>query len=890
MRPATSCSTFCSRASSFFCSWAWRSSTSRRTSRTFRSSASCLSRRASAERSWPFFSSSSRIFSSSTFWPSSCRCMVALSFSSCSRAAAPATERARIRWMSTIATRPFDAGAGAGVWACAHIAPPAVVRTARPAPIHHAARCCLMRCLLTLERGAGREVEFAEALALPLVEFDPVVNPDGPEGRVPAESGTDTVPQVAEIDLGPALDVGPPHLPYIVEEGGLDPEEKRDLVLDRAQQLAVAADPGAGVVPGRDLQGLELAEGVGAAQVEALEQGDGVLVPAEGVAGGEPEAQHVLQPRQGLEVGGGRDGADELLPEADAREVEPDRRGAAPGGIVDVVPRVAGEVHAHQRGEVRALLGDQLGAAQLVHVADAILTHPVHRVDPRVLSERMAEPDVAAEGLDGVVGQDPAGVEEIEAGREGPVEEPRLGEADGAGLEVLAAAQAEEHLPALAEKVALGEVEGAEHAVLGAVAAAYREEAGGLLGHVDVDDDLVLRGAGSGLGLDLVEVVQVGEALLGPGQLLAREEVALRHRDLAAEDLLLAPGVARDVDALHVGLGTLVDLEHDVDQARRDVLEGVRGHVGGGAPHRAVEIGDALDAVAQLGAGEHVAGLQLDALADLLDGEHRVAGDVDPAHLELGPLHHHHPDGGTGLLAVDLDLGGLDPGLHVPEVVVELDDPVDVLVQLLPLDGAPEHDVLALLGVHRPLHLLGGEPLGPLDHDLVDADPPALRDAVGDGDVAVGELLDLGGDADLEVPLLLVELLQLVRPPVHLHRVVDAAELEVDLVLQGRRVLLLVAREYDVADEGPLDHHVGELDAALEVLDLDLHVVEEPEAEDRPDVLRGAVGHEGAADLGPHAGQDHRLLHPAVALDRDFLDEDLPVSGGRGLGQGRNRP
>jgi hypothetical protein len=31
-------------------------------------------------------------------------------------------------------------------------------------------------------------------------------------------------------------------------------------------------------------------------------------------------------------------------------------------------------------------------------------------------------------------------------------------------------------------------------------------------------------------------------------------------------------------------------------------------------------------------------------------------------------------------------------------------------------------------------------------------------------------------------------------------------------------------------------------------------------------------------------------VHSAVALDRDFLDVDLAVSGGRGLGQGRNRP
>ena len=127
-----------------------------------------------------------------------------------------------------------------------------------------------------------------------------------------------------------------------------------------------------------------------------------------------------------------------------------------------------------------------------VDVADAILADPVHRVPARVLPDGVAEPDVAAERVDRVVGQDAPGVEDVEAGRQGPVEEPGLGEADGAGLEILAAAQAEEHLPALAEEVALREVESAEDAVLRAVAAADREEAGGLLGHVDVDDDLVL--------------------------------------------------------------------------------------------------------------------------------------------------------------------------------------------------------------------------------------------------------------------------------------------------------------------------------------------------------------------------------------------------------------
>ena len=80
------------------------------------------------------------------------------------------------------------------------------------------------------------------------------------------------------------------------------------------------------------------------------------------------------------------------------------------------------------------------------------------------------------------------------------------------------------------------------------------------------------------------------------------------------------------------------------------------------------------------------------------------------------------------------------------------------------------------------------------------------------------------------------------RGAVDLDRVVDAAELEVDLLGEGGGVELLVAREVDVADEGPLDHDEGDLHAALEVLDLELDVVEEAEGEDGADVLGEAGG------------------------------------------------
>src|SRR5262249_39464104 len=93
------------------------------------------------------------------------------------------------------------------------------------------------------------------------------------------------------------------------------------------------------------------------------------------------------------------------------------------------------------------------------------------------------------------------------------------------------------------------------------------------------------------------------------------------------------------------------------------------------------------------------------------------------------------------------------------------------------------------------------------------------------------------GDLDLEVALVLVEVAQLLDGALHLDGVVDTAELQLDLVLEGIAVFLLVADEVDVADERALGDDEDDLHAALEVLDSHLHVVEEPEAEDRADVL-----------------------------------------------------
>src|SRR5438309_5077270 len=120
----------------------------------------------------------------------------------------------------------------------------------------------------------------------------------------------------------------------------------------------------------------------------------------------------------------------------------------------------------------------------------------------------------------------------------------------------------------------------------------------------------------------------------------------------------------------------------------------------------------------------------------------------------------------------------------------------------------------------------------------------------------------------------LVLLLETLHGLLDLDRVVDAPELQLGLLQEPVRVDLLVADELHVTDEGALDDDERDLDATLEVLDPHLDVVEEPEPVDRPQVLAQAVRIEGGADRRLHAAEDDGVLHAAVALDGDVLDDD----------------
>ena len=259
----------------------------------------------------------------------------------------------------------------------------------------------------------------------------------------------------------------------------------------------------------------------------------------------------------------------------------------------------------HLLDELRRERGD------LAQVADLVVRRAVAEVPPPVLEERAAQPEPRAERSVAVLDVLSVVTVEVEPAGERAVEQPRIREADHALLSPAAAPQAHRRLPTTPQKVALREVDGADEAIHRREAAAQAEDARGAFGDLDVDDDLRLVRPRLRVDVDLLEVAEVHELLAGPLLLLQRVQVALVERNLAAQDLVLAPHVAADVDALDEYLGPLVDVERDVHR----VLAGYLLRLGDDVHRRpadgAVEALGTLEALAELRAREHVAGLEL---------------------------------------------------------------------------------------------------------------------------------------------------------------------------------------------------------------------------------------------------------------------------------------
>src|SRR5437867_8068699 len=372
---------------SCFSSSFWKSSIWRLASRRLRSNWSCLSRRASAAISGPFFSSSSRSFSSSTRLPSISRCIAAFSRSSWSRAATPAADRASTRCTSMNATRvpPQFPDAGACALTGAALAPTSA------AAATSATLSATFDFLIQppLERRPNREVKRPEALARLPIKVDSVIDSDRTERRLPSYTSAGRLAKIRRVELG----AEPVDVADVEERRDPKGEGQRDDVLDVAEQLARPARLEAARVPGRETVELEAPDRVRAAEIKPLEDRQRVFGPAETVPRLGSRPDDVVEPDR-LEIGLEAGQLDELRVAAETGEVGVERRLAPLGRGRDEIAAVARQRGADRRRDADAFLGFEVRRRNVGDLGDVVARHPVTDLPAPELLERVAHAEV----------------------------------------------------------------------------------------------------------------------------------------------------------------------------------------------------------------------------------------------------------------------------------------------------------------------------------------------------------------------------------------------------------------------------------------------------------------------------------------------------------------
>ena len=320
-------------------------------------------------------------------------------------------------------------------------------------------------------------------------------------------------------------------------------------------------------------------------------------------------------------------------------------------------------------------------------------------------------------------------------------------------------------------------------------------------------DEVVAARHGPGLGFHLLDERQPAQALLGALERPVGKEAALHLAHLPAQHLVLDRARAGEADPAHVSPLARVHVEGDrhLLALRVDLGHGV--DPGEGEALLAQPVGHQLRGLGEQAAGERLPGLGEDEPAQLVLGQHEVAGQLDVRD-DVG-LALVHVDRDEDVLAVRRDghLGRVHLEGRVAPVHVERLELLQVAKQ--GLAGVP----VVLLVERQPVRRGELEVLGDLlvvehlvahDVDLADAGPLTF------------------GDVDRDVDRVVVRVLG--DPGVHHHAVLAAA-------------VVLVGQELgDVVQHGPVEGLApGQADAPqglFQVLGLDVLVALDRE---RPD-------------------------------------------------------
>jgi hypothetical protein len=225
-------------------------------------------------------------------------------------------------------------------------------------------------------------------------------------------------------------------------------------------------------------------------------------------------------------------------------------------------------------------------------------------------------------------------------------------------------------VPPAAEDVLLRD-RGRQHNAVGAVAQARQNLSGGLLDDREVDIQLVgCSRYGRRLDVDLGEVTEPVDTLLGLSDFLRRVPGAFQLARFAADDLVSRFGIAGDIDSAHVDAPPRIDEERERDFALVPVEAWYRVDVGESVAIVAEAVADELGRLGQARAGERLAGLDLYQPAYLFLWHQQLARHPHVRHGVLAPLGDADRDVDVLLVGRDRDLRGIDPELDITAVEV----------------------------------------------------------------------------------------------------------------------------------------------------------------------------------------------------------------------------
>ena len=522
---------------------------------------------------------------------------------------------------------------------------------------------------------------------------------------------------------------------------------------------------------------------------------------------------------------------------------------------------------------------------------DLVAVDAEQQRDGVVLGQRNAENRLAGRAGGRVLGRVELGVVELAppqvvAQRHAAVGEVRVHEGERVALQVDVALCFDRDPVAAAEEVVLRQLHRRGHTRQLRVAEAEGEAARGRLGDAEHHVHFVIA-ARHRLGFHVdaarFEIAQALQADLGAVDRGLRIPAALELAHLAAHHLVRGAVVALELHTTHLHARPGHDLQVDGDGAVLAVDLRNRIDLGEGVADVAQRRDDGIRAQLEQGAREHLVLLHEDARADLLLGQHRIAGDLHVRHLVDLAFGDAGGDVHVGLVGADRDLDAVFAEIDVAAVEVEVVQLLAVAFQLLArilvVAAVPAEPVglarFPVVGQRVEVVDLVAD-----DVDVADLGRPAFLDVDRDVDPVAVQARHRRRDAHVVLAAVVVLAHQLLGHAVEIEAVEGFAFGQADVVEAAGQVLgldVLVAGQGQAIDRRTL----GDREHQDVALACDLDVLEEPGAVERAHRFGNARRVDGVAAFHRQVGEHRAGADTLQAVDADVADGERTRGGRR---------